>query len=696
VARALGFVMRRLGQPAVIGELGAGLLLGPSVFGRVAPQAADWLFPGGEVESGLLLALAWLGVALLLVVTGFETDLQMIRRLGGPAAAVSVSSLIAPLFAGFLFGLAMPVGFIGEAGTRLVFALFIAVSVGISALAVSARILSEMDLMRRDIGQVIVGSAMANELVGWLLLGLLSGLALHGTVDLFYTLRTLVLVLAFFAFSLLIGQRLVDVSLRGVLGSDVSGAFTLSVLIALLGAATTQAIGVEAALGAFVAGIVLNRSPYLRYEVRHAFHLITMTVFAPIFFATAGMFVDLSSLFVQDNVLWTGALLGTAVTSKFAGAYFGARLGRSPRSYAITIGVGLNARGTVEIVLATIALATNTFNEASYSAVIVVALLSSMATPPLLRAALRHAAPGPEEAERLEREKTLSASVIANAQRALVPTRGGKNSLLAAQVLDLMLKPEATATVLTVDPPEVPQVRRGEEALRTTAAVFDGRNVKQRRIVAVDAGAAVLRESRLGYDIIAVGMTEGFRDTGELSPTLRTLLSGGDAPVLLVRRGGDIAASTAFQRIVVPAVGTRVGRAAEEVAYTVASRLEADVDVVHIDPRPDRVLGHLRREGTARTGHATVESLLTRSLDRARRFGLPARGHARIGVSPYEGLLKTADEHGADLVVVGSELRSLQDTPFFGHGVEYLLEHAQQTVLAVVFRSHEEGSGDEK
>jgi Kef-type K+ transport system membrane component KefB/nucleotide-binding universal stress UspA family protein len=712
VARLLGELMRRLGQPSVVGELGAGLLLGPSVFGRVLPEVASTVFPGGEVESSLILAVAQIGVLLLLVSTGFETDLQLLRRLGRTSVTTSAASLVIPLVAGYAVGLALPEAFLGDGATPVTFALFVAVAVSISALAVSGRILTEMDLMRRDIGQVVVGVAMANELVGWVLLGILTSIVLSGGLDVVNLLATVGSLALFLVAALTVGQRLVDRSLRGLLAAETGtgGAFTANVLFAVAAAAVTQAIGVEAALGAFVAGVVLGRSRYQRDEVKHTLELTTRTVFAPIFFATAGIFVDIGAIATPQRLLWFGVLLVAALASKFVGSYVGTRWGGRDHATAVAMGVGLNARGTLEIVLATIALSLGVFNAVSYSTVVLVAMVSSLLTPPLLRAALARVVPEAGEAERLEREDVLATSVIANVDRALVPTRGGANSRLAARALDLVLQPEASVTVLTVHAPDHPaedcvcQMALDDAA----SAVGEQRTVERRRAVADDAAAAVLKETGLGYGLLTLGMTEGFRDSHELSPTLRELLTRSRVPLLLVRHGTDPDRTPdRYRRLVVPVTGTRLARGAEEIASTLAARTGAALDLLHVVSRPDRdadedvVPGgaatatrlRARPVTTDRAGDLpTPHGLLAKAMARAERFGVTAEGHTRQGVTPYEGVQQLAVETDADAIVLGAQVRSLEGQPFLGHGTEYLLEHARQTVLVVVFPSDDEAA----
>ncbi|MEX2328926.1 MAG: cation:proton antiporter, partial [Nitriliruptoraceae bacterium] len=209
-ARALGLLAQRFGQPRVVGELGAGILLGPSVFGRLFPDLAAWVFPGGAVQSALILAVAWLGIALLLVVTGFETDLDLLRRLGRPLVGLSAGSLVVPLIMGVATGWVMPSELWGAEANRLGFSLFVAVSLAISSLPVIAKIMTEMGLMRRNIGQLMLASAMVNDLIGWMLLGAIVGVFTAGTIAFTPLAITLVSVVGFLVISLTIGQRFAD------------------------------------------------------------------------------------------------------------------------------------------------------------------------------------------------------------------------------------------------------------------------------------------------------------------------------------------------------------------------------------------------------------------------------------------------------------------------------------------------------
>ncbi|HKE12600.1 MAG TPA: cation:proton antiporter, partial [Myxococcota bacterium] len=244
-ARGLGTLMRRLGQPTVIGELAAGLLLGPSIFGQLAPAAQAWLFPSDPVQRALLASVGWLGAFLLLIVTGLETDLGLVRRLGVKAARVALGSLVIPVLCGFGVGFVMPDVFLGPNAQREVFALFMATALGISALPVIAKVLSELDLMRRNIAQVILAAAMADDVIGWILLGMVAGLAQSGEIAVGHVIWTFLGLALFLAGAFTVGQRIVDALLREARRrrGGASAALTITVLVALFAGALTHQLG---------------------------------------------------------------------------------------------------------------------------------------------------------------------------------------------------------------------------------------------------------------------------------------------------------------------------------------------------------------------------------------------------------------------------------------------------------------------
>ena len=684
-ARGLGALMQRIGQPPVVGELAAGVIIGPTVFGRLFPDVAGWLFPGDEVPSALLLAVAWLGIVLLLVVTGFETDLGLLRRLGLPALSLSTGSLVVPLAMGFGLGWIMPSVFWGEQAGRQGFAMFIAVALSISALPVIAKIMTDMNLMRRNVGQLTIAAAMANDLVGWLLLGVVVGVFTAGTVDGAALAMSFGLVLLFLAAALTVGQRFADGILRrarriGGFGAALSA--TLFVTFVL--GAITQALGVEAVLGALIAGIVLGRSRYQRADVKRSIEVIGNEVFAPIFFATAGLYVDLAVLLEPQALTWTGIVLLVASLAKLVGSFLGGRLSGLTNVESLAAGIGLNARGAMEIVLATIGLSLGALNETSYAIIVLLAVATSMAAPPLLRPVLRRLRAAPEEEERLRHEQVLSRSLIANARSALLPTRGGLNSVVAARVVDSLMEPSAPVTVLSLHQPGTP-----DPDLDGIVHALHDRPVDVRVESHTDIGATILAEAKLGYGLVTLGLNDDYAGSHELSEPIQQVIARTPVPLLLVRRAartrdiGDLE-DLVIRRILLGVTGTRPGRGAEELASRLSLSFDADVLAVHVITRDVQTAG----------ASPAVERQLERMQEVANSFGARSATAVRHGAVPADELLRAADEWDADTIVLGTSVRTANGQPFLGHGTEWLLEHARQRVIAVVFPSEDNSDKD--
>jgi Kef-type K+ transport system membrane component KefB len=691
VARGLGWLVQRLGQPRVIGELAAGLALGPSVLGQVAPAVEAWLFPPDPVQSGLLTGLGWIGAFLLLIVTGLETDLALVRRMWRATAHVAIGSLVIPVVFGFGMGLSMPRVFLGEAASREVFALFMATALGISALPVIAKVLFELDLMRRNVAQVIVAAAMVNDVVGWVLLGVVAGFAHSGTVEVGRLAVPLVGLALFIAFAFTAGARLADALMREVRrrGTGTPGALTATLLVALCSGSLTHALGLEAVFGAFIAGIVLGNSRFQDHEVFSHLQTLTLAFFAPLFFAAAGLRADLRLLADPTIAAWGATVLVAASLSKFLGAYLGARVAGLPFREGLAVGAGLNARGAVEIVVATVGLSLGVLNSSSYTVVVLMAMATSMMAPPLLRALLRGWKGSPEERERLERERRLGRNVLVRPARLLLPSHGGPNSILAARIVDLAWPEQVEVTALSVGA-DVPK-----QDLEKLFAVFERRRVRHEHTGAKDALKAILEHAALGYGAIAVGATDT-RIAGRLvSPVIDALLTASPLPVIMVRGSAAGRADARFRRILVPAIGTQPGRAAQEIAFGLASHLDAQVLIAHVVTTP--TLGQSmslpvwtggslaadEAEGDRPAFADVAERVVGEAVSLADEMGVRAETAIRTGVSAPEEILALAREHDVDLIVLAANLRQFSGRPFLGHGVEYLLERSESAVVVV-------------
>jgi Kef-type K+ transport system membrane component KefB/nucleotide-binding universal stress UspA family protein len=682
VARVLGGLMRRLGQPAVIGELAAGLVLGPSIFGKIWPDGFEWFLPGGEAQSAALLAVGWIGVILLLVITGFETDLGLVRRNGRAAAMVAGGGQVIPFAMGLAVGYLIPESFIGDEATRLVFALFIATALSISALPVIASVLRDLGMMRRDFAQITLAAGMADDVVGWLLLGVISSLAAAGKVSVSGLTLAIGGLLIFLVGSLTLGQRGVDALLKRVRsgGRNVAGAMTVSLLVALGAAVVTQALHVEAVFGAFVAGMVLGRSRFQQEEVVEHIEAMTRSFFAPIFFATAGLRVDLEALFHVETLFWTAVVILIACLGKLGGVFLGSRLARLSVRDGLAIGAGMNARGALEIIVATVGYSIGVLSPAAYTIIVMVALTTSALAPPMLRWFVKDWRGTKQEQERLDREDALSRNIVVRDRRILLPSRGRPGSIAAAQVLHFAWPAEAGVTVLCIGD--------ADADLSPVANVFDEREVDLYHSSAEqeDVVNRVLLECNLNYGVLGIGVADVADTDPPLPPLVNELVNESPLPVVLVRAPRNLETSLpgAFTRALVPLEGGVLSRAAQEVAFNIHRQLGTEIILTHIATVSTDGGWHAGPI-SLRLTPSVADQMVKQAVTLADEMRVPVQTRVeRNPRSPGAGIVEAAATSEADLVVIGARSRRLEGRPYLGSTVEYVLRNCDATVVVVV------------
>ncbi len=379
-ARAFGEIAQRLGQPAVVGELTAGIVLGPSLLGKIFPAIRGFIIPAEPLQGHLLETISLLGAIFLLLITGLETDLKLIRRHASTAIGVAGGGIILPFVSGFLLGQFLPDSLLVDPQKRIIFSLFVATAMSISAIPVLAKVLMDMKLMRRDIGQMMIACGMIDDTVGWVLLSTVAGLAAGHAVTIVSVLSTVGTVIAFFFLSFTLGRFLVKKSLDFVQDQVMSQdrLLTLVVVLTFLWAAISQSLHLEPVLGAFVMGVILGQMPRLPASIHTTLKSLTLGIFAPIFFAVAGLKVNALTLFDHSLLLITAIVILTATFGKVIGTYCGARLiDRCDPWWALAFGAGLNTRGTMEIIVATIGLSLGILSQEMFSIIVIMAMATS-------------------------------------------------------------------------------------------------------------------------------------------------------------------------------------------------------------------------------------------------------------------------------------------------------------------------------
>lgn len=410
LALALGRLAVRLKMPAVVGELCAGVVLGPSLFFQVAPDLAGWLIPREAEQFHMLDAVGQIGVLLLVGITGAHLDMKLIRRQGGAAVKVSGFGLVIPLGLGVGTGLLLPQALNGGKD-QTVFALFLGVAMCVSAIPVIAKTLIDMNLMHRNIGQLTLTAGMVDDAFGWLMLSVVSAMATTGlrTGTIALSLAYLVAVLAFAA---VIGRPLVRKAFQlAGRSAEATPTIATAVVLILLASAGTHALGLEAIFGAFVVGILISEYGKPDPARLAPLRTVVLAVFAPLFFATAGLRMDLTALARLDVLGFALLILAVAIAGKFIGAYLGARASRLNKWEALALGAGMNARGVVEVIVAMVGLRLGVISTEIFTIIILVAVVTSVIAPPILRIAMARVEQTPEEDERHKVHLDLSTPV---------------------------------------------------------------------------------------------------------------------------------------------------------------------------------------------------------------------------------------------------------------------------------------------
>ena len=387
VARLLGEIARHFHQPAILGELVAGILLGPTVLGTVAPDVMRFLFPAEGPNAIALSAVTTLAIVLFLLVAGMEVDLSTIWRQGRLGLKISLGSIVVPFLMGFAAAYQFPrwLGHEGNAGV-FTFALFFATALSISALPVIARTLMDIGLYRTDLGMVVVSAAVFNDLVGWIIFAVILGMMDGGQAH--PVGLTIAFTLLFAVGMLTVGRWLIDRALPIIQAHTQwpAGVLGFSLTLALLGAAFTEWIGIHAIFGAFLVGVAIGDSAHLRERTRVAIEHFISFIFAPLFFASIGLRVN----FLQDfNAPLVLAVVLIACVCKLLGGYAGARWGRMSSREAWAVGFAINSRGAMEIILGLLALEVGIIGNELFVALVIMALVTSMMSGPAMRLILQ-------------------------------------------------------------------------------------------------------------------------------------------------------------------------------------------------------------------------------------------------------------------------------------------------------------------
>jgi len=695
IGRGLGEVMQRFGQPAVIGQLLAGLILGPSLFGWVWPEAHDLIFPKIAEQKSLITGLANMGVMMLLLLTGMETDLKLVRKVGLPAIAITATGVAVPFACGFLLGQFLPESILPAAQHRLVASMFIGTALSISSIKIVAMVVREMGFTRRNLGQVIVASAIMEDTVGWIVVSITLGIAGAGGVEVGSLAKTVIGTALFLGLSYTVGRKLVFWLIRWVNDTFVSeyAVVTAILIVMCLMALVTQAIGVNTVLGAFVAGVLVGESPILSKHIEDQIRGFITAFMMPVFFGLSGLSADLTILKDPSLAILTAGLVAIASLGKFAGAFTGGKLSRLTSREALAVGCAMNARGSTEVIVATIGLAMGALTQNLYTMIVTMAVITTMAMPPMLRWALRRLPVNAEEKARLEKEELDAKGFVSKFERLLIAADESANGKFATRLAGFIAgRRGIPITVLPVDAKRRTAKDAAETELKAAAieGAKEGHHADQDapdeptpERVEVSARPkepvkdAVKKEAPKGYDMLFVGIETMFDKNG-FALAIDRVTANFEGPIALAVAGTDpsLVTQPGFS-ILVPTNGTEAGRKGAELALAVSSPRESRITVLHVAERSTE-------KRNARRGRRTERALIDDITALAHRYGHPRiRTSIHTNAEPQHAILREAREAGCDMIVLGTN-RRVGDHLSIGQTATSILEKWDKALVIVV------------
>jgi fructose-specific phosphotransferase system IIA component len=382
IARGLGQIFTRYKQPPLTAEILTGVLLGPTILGRLAPGLQATIFPPDMIQQNMLETVAWLGVLFLLMEMGLEMDLMSAWRQRGDAVKIAVSDIIIPMVVAFIPAMLIPDRFLADTEQRIIFALFIAAAMTISDMPVAARALHDLRLSKTDMGFLIMSALSVNDIIGWLVFAMVLSVSIRPDIGIVNNLLIMTGTIAFTTICLTVGRAVTSSIITKIKKHNMpepASSLTLIWLLGLACGAITMKIGIHALFGFFVAGIMAGQSPALSQRTRQIISQMVYAVFVPLFFANIGLKIDFLAGF---NWLLVLIVTVIGIGGKFLGAWLGVMLTKIGRANRLSISIAHTPGGAMVIVVGILALEYGVISEPVFVAIVFGAVASSVIIGP--------------------------------------------------------------------------------------------------------------------------------------------------------------------------------------------------------------------------------------------------------------------------------------------------------------------------
>jgi Kef-type K+ transport system membrane component KefB/nucleotide-binding universal stress UspA family protein len=697
VGRLLGEAMLRIKQPAVMGQLIAGLLLGPSLFGFLFPGAHDLVFPQAADQKAMLNGIAQVGVLFLLLITGMDTDLKLVRQTGRASVFASLMGIIIPFGCGFGLGMLLPDSLLSDPNKRIVTALFLGTALSIASVNFVAMIVREMNFTRRTVGQVILASAVIDDSIGWIIVSIIFSLAAAGEIEPMALAESIIGTLVFLGVSLTLGRRAVFFVIRFVNDNFKSEFAVVTAILAIMATMSliTYSIGVHTVLGAFVAGVLIGESPILSKHIEEQLRGLVFAFFTPIYFGLAGQSANLTVLADPTIALYTVGLVGIASLGKFGGAFIGAELGGLTRREGIALAFGMNARGSTEVIIATVGLSMGALSSTLFTMIVTMAIITTMVMPPTLRWALSRIPMRKEEKLRLEREEMEAKGFVPKLERLLLAIDDSANGQFATRIAGISAGTNAMpTTVMHIHGKKRPgkaaveQAKEKAKEIGETVQVVAERSDKAKAeeeknetkidvttmIEKAPKAEAVAAEAEKGYDLLVAGLDKTVSNKTDFHDDITNLAAGFDGPLAVVEaRDGQLDDPLRSRlSIMVPVNGTDPSRRAAEVAIVIARATKAPLTALYVAPRNQK----------GRRSRQYEEAILKDIVALAETYGIEIKTAVRTDVAADQAILKEMGRRRNNLLVLGVGRRPGEKL-FFGDTAAALLATSTKSLLFV-------------
>lgn len=673
LARGMGLLFSRFRQPQVIGEILAGILLGPTLFGWLLPDVYQWLFLSDTVlENGTrdfnaafhhLGVLAQVGVLLFLFLVGLEFDPQVLKEKGKTAAAISVSGIVVPFVLGAVATYPLMHLFDPQQQQNILpSALFMGAAMSVTAFPVLARIVTERNLQRTQEGGLAIAAAAVDDVLAWTMLAAVIAFAPGGDTDMHPALK-LVLALVYVLFMMLAVRpflkRIEAVFVRQ--NAVTHGLLAVLLLTLLCSSVLTEFIGVHALFGAFVAGFVMPKNSKFIHDVTLRLETFCIVFLLPTFFAYAGLKADLREIFHLDTIGYSAIIIFIACAGKLGGATLAAMATGVPKRQSFTLGVLMNTRGLMELIILTVGLQLGVINQTVYGMMVLMALVTTGMAAPLVDFLM------PRITKKREDDKIFSVLIpVAK------PESGGPLVELAGYLTAADAKNRRVAALHLARPSEAeifrsftnnvlaPADRAELEPLLETARQ-QNMEVEPMAFYSRDVASDIARLVRQqNIDLVLMGYHIPVFGRALLGGVVHRVLTGADCDVAVyVERGMQKPT-----RILVPFMNSSHDRLALELAGKIAKSTGAQISIIHVSQQPTN------------GQHPAVEQVFKDPR-------LQASVSIKIvpGDSPVEEILNEITDH--DLVVIGVAEEWGLESSLLGMRPERIAQECPASMLIV-------------